>query len=249
MIISRPIAAAVALLFSAGTALAAPVDLTGWTSEGQGNWVVSAAKDSVTHTINGEPTVFYSPGSLAQGNSLRGQIRDRGGDDDFIGFVLGFDAGELSSSNADFWLIDWKQGNQNAYGAYAPAGLALSHVTGDLSTGGLTTDFWGHSGRVSQELRATNLGSTGYANNVFYEFDLTFTSTLIEVKVGGVTELSLNGSFGNGGFGFYNFSQDPVDYAGITSAVVPSVPLPAGLPILLSAFGVFGLVGRRRKAA
>ena len=171
-------------------------------------------------------------------------------DDDFVGFVLGYNSGELGSSSADFWLIDWKQNDQYP----GVDGLALSHVTGDVGTAA-ENDFWQHQNTVTEVERAANLGSTGWADHTTYGFELIFTSTLIEVKVGGVTEISYtsaeNGgnAFNDGSFGFYNYSQSNVRYAGITEDQLPGViPLPASLPLLLAGFGALGLARRRRKS-
>lgn len=236
------------------TVSAAPVDLTGWTengykgNNGAGTWTVQTGNDTVRQTTNGQPTVFFEPGANAQGTALSGTINKYGaGDDDFIGFVLGYQDGELNSTNADFWLIDWKQGDQNSAGVFAPAGLALSHVTGDISTA--TGDpFWGHTGIVDEIARGTNLGSTGYTTGQPYMFELTFTDSLIEIFVDGELEISHAGSFSDGAFGFYNYSQAGVEYAGITEDVLPPsvVPLPASLPLLLAGICAFGVVRRRR---
>lgn len=251
---NKPIiaAAVAAFAFSAGGAVAAPVDLTSWSAEGQGTWTVANPADTVLQSINGEPTVFHNNSANSQGTALSGSIKVEASsnwDDDFIGFVLGYEAGELNSATADYWLIDWKQANQNAYGATGLAGLALSHVTGAETD----TEFWGHTGVVNEVARGTNLGSTGWADETEYTFDLTFTSTLIEVFVDGDLEISFSGNFTDGGFGFYNFSQGHVTYAGISNRVIPPinpsvVPLPAGMPIMLTALGIFGWMARRRKA-
>lgn len=233
-------------------AFAAPVDLTGWIenglggNNGAGTWTVQSGNDSVRQSINGSPTVFFEPGTNSQGTSLSGTIEvDTTSDDDFVGFVLGYQADEFNSSSADFWLIDW---NQAVNGSSAPAGLALSHVTGDLSSAS-NNDFWQHAGTVDEVARGTNLGATGWADRTEYTFDLTFTDSLIEVFVDGVLEISYAGTFGDGAFGFYNYSQSSVVYAGITADVLPSaVPLPAGLPLLLAGLGAFGWM-RRRQAA
>ena len=61
-----------------------------------------------------------------------------------------------------------------------------------------------------------------------------------------VLEISVTGSFSDGAFGFYNFSQPNVLYAGITSDVVEppaNVSAPATLGITL--LGLFGLLARR----
>ena len=194
---------------------------------------------------NGDPTVFFESGSNAQGTALSGSIKTNGGDDDFIGFVLGYQADEMNSTSADYWLIDWKQQNQSG----ASIGLALSHVSGDIANGAAANPtFWAHTGVVSEAARATNLGSTGYVHGQSYTFELTFTDSLIEVYVDNVLEISYGGSFTDGAFGFYNYSQANVEYAGITADPLPGVPLPASLPLLLAGFGALGLARRRRKS-
>ena len=240
---------------------AAPVavDLTGWTAEeGNGgtaaNWVVQTGNDSVLQTRNSRPSVFFDTGTDAQGTALKGSITvETTGDDDFIGFVLGYNAGEFDSATADFWLIDWKQNNQTFSGEFAGAGLALSHVTGDVATAD-EDDFWGHVRTVSEVQRATNLGSTGWLDNTTYSFELTFQPNLISVSVNGNVELSytsamFGSTFTDGAFGFYNYSQDRVRYAGITEEVLPpssEVPLPASLPLLLAGIGGVAALRRRK---
>ncbi len=170
-------ATSVACLLAAVGAHAAPVDLSTWTDEevvgDQGSvtsdWVVqnAPANDAVLQGDNSAPSFFFEPGTNSQGLALSGKIEvlppDLGfNDDDFIGFVLGYDSGENDSASANFVLIDWKQADQD-FGPGNPglAGLALSLVTD--TTGG-ELDFWTHTGGVTEVARATNLGSTGWVD-------------------------------------------------------------------------------------
>lgn len=234
---------------------AAAVDLTGWEengfkgNDGAGTWVVQPGNDSVLQTFNGDPTVFFKAGSNAQGTSLSGEITvETTGDDDFVGFVLGYQDDEFNSTDADFWLIDWKQLDQSFGGGNAKKGLALSHVTGDVANGPTSfTSLWDHTDTVNEVARATTLGSTGWNDNQKYTFKLTFTDSLIEVFVDDKLEISHAGSFTDGAFGFYNFSQNPVRYAGITEEVLVPVPVPASLPLLLGGFGLLGLARRKKR--
>ena len=245
---------AVAALASltAGAAQAAPVNLSSWTAESgfgtqpQANWALAADNNSVTQTVNSDPSVLYDGSGSSQGKALSGSIRvNTTGDDDFIGFVLGFDAGELDGTAAaiDYWLLDWKQGTQTHLGQSGPAGLALSHVTGPDPTG---AELWGHSGDVNEIARGGTLGNIGWSDLTDYTFELVFTPSLIQVKVNGNLEISHAGAFLDGGFGFYNYSQSTVLYAGIEEDPAPGiVPLPAGFPLLLGALGILGLVRRK----
>ena len=222
---------------------AVPVDLSGWTAEGgSSNWVVQPGNDSVLQTVNGNPTVFYNPAvTSTQGTALNGKITvTTSSDDDFIGFVLGYNPGEITSATADFFLVDWKQGTQ-PYGAWGTGkeGLAISRVTN--AEDGYA--FWGHGSQITgssvvdEIQRGATLGSTGWNDFQEYSFNILFTSSLIEVEVNGLLELSITPSdagltsFEDGGFGFYNFSQSDVLYSAIRQvdcAVTPADPACAG---------------------
>lgn len=235
------------LLFSS-IVHATMVDLSTWESDGQGTWTVQPGNDSVIQTVNGVPGVFFKNGSNARGTAISGEITVKTtGDDDFIGFVLGYQDNELRSASADYWLIDWKQGDQSP----AVDGLALSHVT----NGTVESSFWAHTPGVDEVARGNTLGSTGWLDLTTYSFDIIHTASLIQVKVNGTIELSVSNvdagvaEFGDGAYGFYNYSQSNVEYAGITERVVPpvipSVPEPATLAIF--ALGFVGLLTRQLK--
>ena len=132
-----------------------------------------------------------------------------------------------------------------------------------MTNGVVANDFWAHIGGVDEVARATNLGSTGWADNTTYSFDLVFTSDLIQVYVDDVLELDVSAtdagvaSYNDGAFGFYNYSQDTVLYAGITEdddIIIdppPPPPPPTGVPepetLAMFALGLIGLALRARK--
>ena len=258
LIHSLKIATSVAFLFSAGSAFAAPVDLSSWLIDGNGNWTLEAGNNGVKQSLNSSPTAFHN-NENSQGNALSGTIEvQTTGDDDFVGFVLGYTHGDINGANTDqdYLLIDWKQGTQAGWGA----GMSISRVTGDIHASGVDTssNAWQHEGAVDF-LTRSNTGTQQYANvgwlnNTEYAFDIEFSATRVKVSVGGVLEFDILAAdfggtpFSDGSFGFYNFSQPNVRYAGITKTTLPGIPLPAGLPILLSALGAMGLVSRRRKS-
>lgn len=230
----------------ATSAVAAPTDLTPWTREGPGNWIVAADKNSVTQTLNNPPTVFYSDFN-GQGRRLSGTIRvNTRSDDDFIGFVLGFKPGDLTNATSDFIVVDWKQNNQTAAGCLGAVGLSISRASTGL---GPNAGAWCHraASGVTELARATTLGSTGWLDNTEYSFDIDFTASNIKVSVNGNLELNINGNFGDGRFGFYNFSQANVTYGAIQDDVImPGVPEPATWGMMVMGFGFAGSAMRRR---
>ncbi len=243
------LAAGAGALASLSAAQAGPVNLNSWSHTVGGNWNVAGDNNTVLQTVNGDPTIFYS-GVNDKGKSLSGTITvQTTSDDDFIGFILGFNAGDESNAAADYILIDWKQGTQGSFGCSANAGLAISHVSGAI---GNNSGAWCHNSanNVTELARATTLGATGWLDNTTYTFDLTFTDNLIEVFVNGLLELSVAGIFGDGSFGFYNYSQATVRYAGIEEDILPpngEVPLPAAFPLMLAGLGGLGFAARRNK--
>lgn len=222
--------------------LAVPVDLSSWTVNGNGDWELQSGGDSVLQKINSPPTIFHN-GTDSQNTLLRGSIEvQTSGDDDFIGFVLGYQDGELFSDSADYYLVDWKQANQSG----ALEGMAFSHVTGDAGTGvsgtDTSADLWNHAGVVNELARASTLGSTGWSDNTEYLFEISFTATNIQVLIDDIMQFNINGTFGNGAFGFYNFSQSNVLYAGIQEEdVPPDEPPPTATIPAPNSIALFGL--------
>ncbi len=224
------------------------VDLIAWTAEsypavsgfGPGVWTVAPDGLSVFQSVNGQPTLFHSDFN-AFNTMVEGKIRvETTGDDDFIGFALGFEPGDSSNPLADYLLIDWKQGNQGFdFGSpsctprsTAPRGLAVSRVSGVPTA----DEFWGHtnfdspacsdlSNGLTELARGTNLGSTGWTDFREYAFRFEFNSTSLKVFVDDILEIDIAGSFSDGRLAFYNFSQSHVRYSGFEVApLVDDVP-------------------------
>ncbi len=198
------------------------VDLSTWRAEGGGsNWQVLSGNDAVFQTVNGAPTIFFDPNvTTSQGDALNGKIRvATTNDNDFIGFVLGYKTGDISAGSSNFFLVDWKQGDQaGTDDTMGYAGIAISHVTDSSYRG---KDYWSHVGGVREIQRGSNLSRTGWEDNKEYSFNIVFTNSMIEVKVDGVGELSITpadvglSAFADGSFGFYNMSQSQVLYSAV----------------------------------
>ncbi|ARE38695.1 DNA topoisomerase III [Rhodovulum sp. P5] len=244
-----------ALAFFGTGAMAAQLDLTGFSAycAGSCNWVIAGDGLSVTQTVNGAPTAYVSGDSFIN-SSFEGSFRTSNGDDDFMGFVFGFGADDSSP----FYLFDWKGNDQSG----SADGFYLSRVTGGLSA----IPFGNHHlDAAGYDVIATDVDPSGdtkrwYTNDT-YNFKLTYQTNriLIEVAEEGdplatifdITPADVDGvtAFEEGRFGFYNFSQPNVTYIGFTEEQAPpDVPLPATLPLVLAGLGAMGVMGRRKRA-
>ncbi len=255
------------MTFAAGLAAAAslagavevPVDLATWSKRGpaaNGNWTVAPGGGSVTQSINGNPTFFVGPTSFID-TVLRGRIRvNTTADDDFIGFVMGYNGPAGTGNEMDFVLLDWKQNNQTASGFLGSEGFALSRVNGTITN--YSPGFWGHTDSAGFDNLATNFGGTmGWADNVEYSFEILYQSNRVRVDVTGgafataTTVLDVAGSFPAGSFGFYNFSQANVTYSGFTLEELPppvvAIPEPASYAMLALGLTAVGWAARRRR--
>jgi PKD repeat protein len=209
-------------------------DLNRWVAESypavggfpSGVWQVADDGLTVEQVRNGQPTLFLSEFDVFNTEAVV-NISVTGGDDDFIGFVLGFDPGDTSNASADYLLVDWKGGSQSfnfsescgTPGGTAPRGIAVSRVTGIPTA----DELWSHSDfdqapcsplgwGVQQLARANTLGSTGWSRNVEYEFRIQYGRDRLQIRVNDVLEFDLAGDFPPGRLGFYNFSQANVVY-------------------------------------
>jgi|GEM_PF-510213 len=182
------------------------------------NWNISNGGRTGTQTVNTAHGTFGLMGADAWAATYTFEIAvvDGGGDDDFIGFVLGFNPGETSfGTNTDYFIIDWKKNDQSSGGYPGPKGLALLHVTGTPSF----TELWTHRGPVDEVRRGQTLGSTGWVTGATNSFEITNTQNTLRVFVNGTqqfnltaADLGLANGFPPGEIGFYGLSQANVQY-------------------------------------
>jgi hypothetical protein len=253
---------AAAALAAAGSAFAAPIaiDLSSWSERGpadNGNWVVAPDGQSVLQTINGDPTFFVSDSDQIN-TTLRGRIRvGADGDDDYVGFVFGFNGPVANGNDMNYWLFDWKQNTQEFGGQTAQEGFAVSRVNGTITD--YLPGFWGHNSSAAFNVLATQYGDNlGWVDNVEYDFTILYQENRLKIDIAGgafgsgTTVFDLAGSFGSGRFGFYNYSQSSVRYSGLTEEDTPPPPPPHGVPLPgtlgLAALGLaLGLAPARRR--
>ena len=137
-------------------------------------------------------------------------------DNDFIGFVFGY------RNDHQFYIFDWRQDTEgdSAYGN-AKEGFRIIKIDATSSKDLGLYDFWNSNTDNSTILASSYGDNKGWDDKTIYDFHLEFFpgKFTIVVYLGGTkTELwniTVNdNSFDSGQFGFYNFSQEQVEYSG-----------------------------------
>lgn len=234
-----------------------PVDLSSWEKRGpagNGNWIVSEDGNSVLQSINGNPTFFVSPTDQLN-ITIRGTLKvETTRDDDFIGFVLGFNGPAATGNDMDFILFDWKGSAQVLDGDMVQEGFALSRVQGTITD--INPGFWKHTDSTGFTVLDTRYGSDeGWLSNTEYSFEVLYQANRIKIDIAGgqfgttgQEIFDVSGIFSNGRFGFYNLSQESVRYGNLTQEDTPprnDVPIPAPLALLGIGMLVIGFRHRR----
>lgn len=212
-------------LAASAAAQGTPIDLSTWQTiqyelnfQGDANWALQAGNTEVLQTVNSDASIFLSDFD-AVGQSINGTWRcETNNDDDFMGFVFGY------QGRGQFYLFDWKKVDQNHAG-FADAGMTLKVVHTPPGVDPVDDDLWTTAGTANVTPLLHN--TIPWVTNVTYEFTLLYTPGNIEITVQqGATVLEhwnvADTTYGNGKFGFYNYSQDSVRYSGFTQQDVIS---------------------------
>lgn len=85
--------------------------------------------------------------------------------------------------------------------------------------------FWNHTERPEFQLLATDFAvGRGWRPGIEYGFELIYERDRIRISIDGQLVFDVSGSFQNGRFGFYNFSQSRVTYRSFISTTVFEAP-------------------------
>ncbi len=242
--------AVLCISYGSASAVPVPIDLSTWSViqyefnvQPDANWSLSAGNTVATQSVNADASILLSDFNIA-GQQIEGSWRvNTSGDDDFMGFVFGY------QGRGQFYLFDWKQTDQTHLG-FADAGMSvkLVNVPGNADPNG--TDLWATAGTANVTLLMHN--TIPYSDFTDYEFRLNFTPGLFEIEVKqGNTSLEewliADNSLVDGNFGFYNYSQGNVIYSGFTQDDEPPPIIPEPSTVLLLGSGLLGMIGFRKK--
>ncbi|MEM8961672.1 MAG: hypothetical protein AAGD38_09350, partial [Acidobacteriota bacterium] len=230
-----------AVSVATGPLVAQSIDLSNWTVESEASfeafpfdepfWQLSLDRLTVTQLENPNPSFFYSDFEVERARvTAELRVEAGSGDDDWIGFAIGFDPGERRDAAADFLFLDWKRQDQLLNNLPTTKGLAVSRVLGIATP----DEFRIHddlannpAGGVVELARGATLGSVGWEFGRTYVFEFEIMPDSLRVFVDGNLEIELAGVFDRGRFACYNFSQAGMSCGDISveAMAVPVLPL------------------------
>jgi hypothetical protein len=205
------------LAISAGAQAESVQDLSGWQTDGDGIWAYSESTNTWSQSQNTNGGAFlYEDSGNALGKAVSGTITVKTtGDDDWIGFALGYNQGDDVNNNADYFLLTWKQADQSNFSE----GLRLWHVTGAFNLSYLVDGI--SSSNIKQISQSRNYNDTGWLDFVDYNFDLTYEKSAMGIFINESLEYALTPDafgltqFHAGSFAFFNASQGGASFGSV----------------------------------
>src|SRR6056297_2769372 len=213
------------------------VDLNNWqedfpVDQSNGTWTIEDGGRSLIQSVNDDPTGYLTPDTSID-EIIMGTIEveyppeGQHVDNDFIGFILGYqDPNESSGSyDYDFILFDWRRGDQDNI---SMEGYTLKKIDGTVTTNDYNEYFWDNINDSSDNdmtILAANHNNNGWNYEQRYLFKILYTKDKIKIKVDDEVVFDISGTFKDGKYGFYNYSQPYVKYGEVKSAQGSSTSL------------------------
>jgi len=164
------------------------VNYNNWQQAGDtsiGNWQILNGGNYLYQADNSDPTFYVTSYDLIN-VEINGKVKitDTSNvyiDDDFIGFVFGLqDPLTAPWYNYDFWLFDWRAGNQTINGQTAYEGFTLDHVTGNYpDSTSRWNAFFAHNAPGFDVYQANYDTTSGWEFNTVYDVKLIYTNNKI----------------------------------------------------------------------
>jgi hypothetical protein len=204
-------------------------------------WTYDENENSWYQTVNtGDMTILYDPSGESLGKAITGTISvQTTSDDDYIGFVVGYNPGDKNIDDAGYMLLSWKQSQQSNL----DIGMELFYAEEPLSLSYL------YSGGKTGVVASNDYESVGWQDFVEYSFDIAYSESYLAIYVNDELQYSVTPgdagieSFEEGSFGFYNFSQSNVLFGGVVYDDIETVISEEKLEEIASAVPLSGTAG------
>jgi cysteine-rich repeat protein len=192
------------------------------------DWRVSSDARTLSQPLSANASIAGT-GLELNGVSLTFTMQITSGrDDDFVGWVIGYDRGDARDPRGEWLLFDWKRADVHTGRCRGHLGLAMSRVSGALVQGDGDRDaprddpadddaLWCHQGPIVEVVRANTLGERGWTAGSQHQIRVDYATTRVDVWVDGQLQFTEVGAFPRGKLGFYSFSQ-----AGVRFTLPPS---------------------------
>ncbi|OQZ02353.1 MAG: hypothetical protein B6D35_01240, partial [Candidatus Brocadia sp. UTAMX2] len=196
------------------------IDLSTWdvvrfdlNNQSNPDWVLDHTHTIAEQRANADASILLSDFVL-ENDKIEGTWRvNTSHDDDFMGFVFGYQDTE------HFYLFDWKQASQSGAvcNGFVERGMSIKIVKSDRAL--TCNDVWLLPSDENDNVVFLLHNTIPWRDYTDYKFTLDFHpgEFTITVKEGETILESItlfDDTYTTGGFGFYNFSQDSVQYSG-----------------------------------
>lgn len=189
-------------------------------------WQNESSDSVICYSSDWQPSFYVNQNSLLNVRITGEMYVDQtNGDDDFIGFVFGYNAPTIGTATNDnhYYLFDWKKVGQHAPdeygGSLANEGFSICYADGIIPADPVNTYqyFWGHqTGEHFFPIAEKYGNNLGWEYNTVNHFELIYTYNKIIIRINGEEIFDVDGCFPAGLFGLYTLNQNGATFSNIT---------------------------------